>query len=62
MMNYFLNYRVRFKTTLIVKTKLVCALYIPPEGCVYSNRSSFTEFEETLLHINLDNVLIILFF
>ena len=40
------------------KKLLVCALYIPPEGSVYSNRSSFTELEETLLHINLDNVLI----
>ena len=37
----------------------VCALCIPPEGSVYSNSSSFTELEETLLHINLDNVLII---
>ena len=41
------------------KKLLVCAWYIPPEGSVYSNRSSFTELEETLLHINLDNVLII---
>ena len=41
------------------KKLLVCALYIPPEGSVYSNRSSFSELEETLLHINLDNVLII---
>ena len=40
------------------KKLLVCALYIPPEGSVYSIRSSFTELEETLLHINLDNVLI----
>ena len=37
----------------------VCALCIPPEESVYSNSSSFTELEETLLHINLDNVLII---
>ena len=41
------------------KKLLVRALYIPPEGSVYSNRSSFTELEETLLHINLDNVLVI---
>ena len=41
------------------KKLLVCALYIPPEGSVYSNRSSFTGLEETLLHINLGNVLII---
>ena len=40
------------------KKLLVCALYIPPEGSVYSNKSSFTELEETLLHINLNNVLI----
>ena len=40
------------------KKLLVCALYIPPEGSACSNRSSFTELEETLLHINLDNVLI----
>ena len=40
------------------KKLLVFALYIPPEGSVYSNRSSFTELEETLLHIYLDNVLI----
>ena len=37
---------------------MLSALYIPPEGSVYSNRSSFTELEETLLHINLDNVFI----
>ena len=41
------------------KKLLVCALYIPLERSVYSNRSSFTELEETLLYINLDNVLII---
>ena len=41
------------------KKKPVCALCIPPEESVYSNSSSFTELEETLLHINLDNVLII---
>ena len=41
------------------KKLLVCALYIPPEVSVYSNRSSFTELEETRLHVNLENVLII---
>ena len=49
----FFNYRVKSKTTPIIKKLLVT-----PEGCVYSNRSSFTELEETLLHINLDKVLI----